>query len=302
MKKVLSISLGSSQRDHQVKTTILGKKFFIARRGTDGDKKKASQLFSEMADEFDVLGIGGMDLFVYAGNKRYQLRETKNIIQGAGKTPVVDGSGLKNTLERKVLYYLSENKILDFQKRKVLIVSAVDRFGMAETLKELGADLRVGDLLFILGLPLVFKSLGPLELIARIIAPVVVKLPLDLLYPTGEKQEKEKSAPRYIKHFREAEVICGDFHLIKRFSPPDLKDKIIITNTVTGKDVARLEKKGLKTLITTTPNLGGRSFGTNVMEAVLVALAEPDSVPLNEQLYLKLLKEINFTPRIENLN
>jgi hypothetical protein len=33
-----------------------------------------------------------------------------------------------------------------------------------------------------------------------------------------------------------------------------------------------LRQKGVETLITSTPNLCGRSFGTNVMEAVLVAL------------------------------
>ena len=60
MKRVLSISLGSSKRDHVVETRILGEDFLIERRGTDGDKKKAYQLFTELDGQYDAFGIGGM--------------------------------------------------------------------------------------------------------------------------------------------------------------------------------------------------------------------------------------------------
>lgn len=55
--------------------------------------------------------------------------------------------------------------------------------------------------------------------------------------------------------------------------PERLDGKIIVTNTVTQEDVEMMKEKGVKMLITTTPNINGRSFGTNVMEGVLVAVA-----------------------------
>ena len=48
MKQIISISLGSSERDHAVETEILGEKVIIERRGTDGDIKKAVKLFEEL--------------------------------------------------------------------------------------------------------------------------------------------------------------------------------------------------------------------------------------------------------------
>ena len=302
MKKVLSISLGSKKRDHRVKTSICGQELLLERRGTDGDKDEAKKLFAELDGCYDVFGIGGMDLYVFSGNHRYKIRETQKIIQYAEKTPVVDGSGLKNTLERKVIADLSRQEIIDFSKKRVLIVSAVDRLGMAEALKKEGADLRIGDLLFVLGLPLVLKSLRSLEIFTRITAPLIVKLPLRFLYPTGKKQEENSSGWRYHRVYQQSEIIAGDFHLIKRFIPDQLKNKTIITNTVTEKDVELLQKKGLKTLITTTPELEGRSFGTNLMEAACVALAEKNDLPLENEYYFSLLEEINFKPRIEELN
>ena len=39
--------------------------------------------------------------------------------------------------------------------------------------------------------------------------------------------------------------------------PKSLEGKIIITNTVTSKDVSLLKSLGVDTLVTTTPNWGG---------------------------------------------
>lgn len=55
--------------------------------------------------------------------------------------------------------------------------------------------------------------------------------------------------------------------------PEQMAGKTIITNTVTKEDRALLKRLVYICLITTTPNFNGRSFGTNVLEAALVALA-----------------------------
>src|SRR5690606_14989923 len=98
--------------------------------------------------------------------------------------------------------------------------------------------------------------------------PVVTRLPFKILYPTGEKQETVH--PRYARHFHWADIIAGDFHFIRRNMPGDMRGKLIITNTITADDVGELQRRGVRWLVTTTPELGGRSFGTNVLEAMLV--------------------------------
>jgi hypothetical protein len=47
MKKVLSISLGSSTRNHTTEVEFLGERIWISRQGTDGDWEKALQLYRE---------------------------------------------------------------------------------------------------------------------------------------------------------------------------------------------------------------------------------------------------------------
>lgn len=296
MKHVMSVSLGSSTRDHSVETELLGEKFLIERIGTDGDIEKAIETIKKYDGIVDAFGLGGIDLYIYAGANRYTFRDARRIARAAQKTPVVDGSGLKNTLERKVIAYLQREMGMVFAGKKVLMVCAVDRFGMAESFWEAGAKMTFGDLIFALGIPVSISSMKSLQRLARIIAPVAVQLPFKMLYPTGDKQEK--SNPKYGRYYENADVIAGDFHFIRRYMPENLKRKCIITNTVTAKDIELLKAKGVSMLVTTTPELNGRSFGTNVMEGVLIALLgkSPDTVTADE--YSAILDKIGFKPRI----
>lgn len=298
MKRVVSISLGSSKRNHAVEVELLGELCSVERIGTDGDMTKMIEMITKLDGEVDAFGLGGMDLYVFAGNKRYTLREAKNVVKAVKKTPIVDGSGLKNTLERKVISYLQEKTDLLQGSPHVLMMSGADRFGMAEALAAAGCRLTLGDLIFTVGLPVPLRSLKALENVARVLAPFICQLPLSMLYPTGNKQEENK--PKAQALFAAADIVAGDFHFIRRYMPVDMRGKVIITNTTTQEDVALLKERGVKTLVTTTPELNGRSFGTNVMEALLVALAgKQRELGANE--YEGLLQALDFTPRITNL-
>ena len=107
--------------------------------------------------------------------------------------------------------------------------------------------------------------------------------------------------PRHGKFFAWADIIAGDWHYIRRHMPPALPGKTILTNTVTPEDVELLRRRGARLLVTTTPELGGRSFGTNVMEAVLVALSGRRPEELGPADYERLLDALDFRPRIEHL-
>lgn len=296
MKRVMSVSLGSSTRDHSVETEFLGEKFFIERVGTDGDMEKAVKIIREFDGRVDAFGLGGIDLYIYAAGKRYMFRDAAKIAKAALKTPVVDGSGLKNTLERRVISHLTDQRGINFSGKKVLMVSAVDRPGMARSLWDAGASMNFGDLIFGLGIPFGISSIKYFDRITRVLVPIVVQLPFKMLYPTGEKQESVN--PKYGHYYHEADIIAGDFHFIRRYMPENLKDKWIITNTVTQKDIELLKERGVSKLITTTPELNGRSFGTNVMEGVLIALAQKLPDQMNEDEYIGILDKVGFEPRI----
>ena len=160
MKRVVSVSLGSSTRDKRVETEILGERFIIERIGTDGDTSRYRKLVEELDGQVDAIGMGGIDLYLQAGQARYQIRDAARLIQGVRRTPVVDGGGIKNSWEKYViLEYLPKEAGISFAGRRVLQVSSVDRYGMAEAFTQAGAQTLFGDFYFALGLPIPMRSL-----------------------------------------------------------------------------------------------------------------------------------------------
>jgi len=295
MKRVVSVSIGSSKRNAAAEVELLGEKFSLERVGTDGSFEKAIELIKQLdADpEVAAIGLGGIDLYLYAAGRRYTIRDALKLARAAKQTPVVDGSGLKHTLERKVVADL--DSVIGWKGRKVVMTSAVDRFGMAEALWEHGAEMVFGDLIFGLGVPIPIRTLRGLRLLAKALLPVFTKLPFTWLYPTGEKQDKQIQDWRG-KYYDWADVVAGDFLYIKRFMPDRIPGKIVLTNTTTSADVEMLRERGAAMLVTTTPRLNGRSFGTNVMEALFVALA--GKFPLSEQDYLEYINKLGLGPNI----
>lgn len=301
MKRAVSISIGSSRRNKAVEVTLLGEKVSIERIGTDGDMEAAALKYKELDGKVDAFGVGGAELAILVDGKTFPLYSAQPMARFVKKTPIVDGSGLKNTLENKAPAFL-DLKIGDYvnaHERKVLVVEGVSRWGLSKSFAEAGYETIFGDFMFGLGLPIAIRKLSQLKMLAHLLLPVVSRLPFEWIYPTGEKQEQR--TPKWGNYYAWATIIAGDCHYIKRFMPDDLTGKVIVTNTTTPEDVEAFHRAGVKYLVTTTPVLEGRSFGTNMMEAALVAVAgkgRPLTLPeLNE-----MIDTLGFEPQLQQLN
>ncbi len=301
MKRAVSISIGSSKRDKKVELTLLGEKVIIERIGTDGDMEAAALKYKELDGQVDAFGVGGADLGAIVDGKFYPFHSVQKLVRYVEKTPIVDGGGLKNTLENKAPAFLERHlkEYLDQHGRKVMITVGVDRWGLSKSFVEAGYEAVFCDFMFTLGLPIPIRSLRSLRILAALLIPIVSRLPFEWLYPTGGKQEVRQ--PKWEKCYRWATVIAGDCHYIKRHMPDDLQGKIIVTNTTTQEDVELFRRCGVKYLVTTTPVLEGRSFGTNMIEAALVAVSGKGR-PLTVDELNQLLDQLGFEPQLQELN
>jgi len=297
VKQVVSVSLGSSTRDHRARVNLLGEAFDVSRTGTDGKLDVAIAKVKALDGHIDAIGLGGIDVYLYAGKQRYALRDGLRLLEAATITPVVDGSGLKNTLEREAVRFMQDDLKIDLAGKRVLMVSALDRFGMAQALVDAGADVLFGDFIFALDKDMPVRGLAEFEQLAEKYLPDACKLPFQFFYPTGKKQEKPPE-PKYPQYYDDAEIVAGDFHFMRQFMPERLDGKIVLTNTVTPANVEELKSRGVAQLITTTPDFGGRSFGTNVIEAALLALLGKKWADVTPADYERVLHELNLKPRV----
>ena len=299
MKRAVSISLGSSKRDKSVEVSLLGERVCIERRGTDGDMEKAAQLYRELDGVVDAFGVGGADLGLLIDQRWYPLYSVGQMVRFVKKTPIVDGTGLKTTLERRVSAYMDRHIPTALVPRRVMLTGAADRWGMTMSFVDGGYACLFCDLMFGLGLPIPIRSVAAVKRLATVIMPIVGRLPFHWVYPTGEKQEH--NTPKYGEWYRWATVIAGDCHYIKRFMPPRLEGKVICTNTTTPQDVEQFRRAGVRCLVTTTPVMDGRSFGTNMLEAALIA-ASGQGRPLSHAELDGLIDTLKLEPSLQLLN
>lgn len=302
MKHAVSVSIGSSKRNKSVEVNLLGEMIKIERIGTDGDMEAAALKFQELDGKVDAFGVGGADLEVVADGKVYPFYSVKPMVRLIKKTPVVDGGGLKNTLENKAPAFLDEKigNYINERGRKVFITLGVDRWGLSKSFVDAGYETIFGDMMFGLDIPIAVKTLKQLKTVAALLMPLAGRLPFAWIYPTGEKQEKH--VPKWHKYYEWGTVIAGDCHYVKRHMPLEgMQGKVVVTNTTTPDDVEFFRKCGIKYLVTTTPVLEGRSFGTNMMEAALVALAGKGRALSWDEL-TEMIQKLGFEPQLQELN
>jgi len=162
MKRAVSISIGSSKRNKAVEVQLLGETVSIERIGTDGDMEAAALKYKELDGKVDAFGVGGADLGTYIEGNFYPYHSVQKLTRYIEKTPVVDGGGLKNTLENKAPSFLEKTigGYINSCGRKVMLPMGLDRWGLSKNFVEAGYETTFCDWMFALGVLVVFAFFG----------------------------------------------------------------------------------------------------------------------------------------------
>jgi hypothetical protein len=262
---------------------VLGQPVHLSREGMNGQMERAVSRIQELDGTVDAIGLGGIDMYVRVAGKQFPIGDGLKLARAAQRTPVVDGSGLKDTLERRVPGDLAAVGLVG-PGRRILLVSALDRFGLAEAFVELGCQCVFGDLIFHIGIDYPLTTLQEVDELAERYRSRMLTVPFHLLYPTGSRQDERHPDPRFQKYFENTDVIAGDRHLVLRHLPDRIDHKGIVTTTTRPSTLDTLRNAGACWVTTTTPEMEGVSGGTNLMEAVLVALSgkRPEEIAPDE--------------------
>ena len=294
MKRAVSVSLGSSSRDKRVLVKFKDKEIIVERIGTDGDIEKAKRLYTELDGKIDAFGVGGVDLYLRLDRREYPLRAALKLVEGVKKTPLVDGRGLKHTLERRVFELAAPLLKESPHFKQAFVPVAVDRIGLAQAVSEVSEAIVIGDLMVALGIPIPIRGIASFKRLARVLLPIVSYFPMSMIfYGSGGAEQKTK----YTNFFNSSDLLAGDFLFMRKYMPERLSGKTVITNTTTEENIELLRKRGVRLVITTTPRYEGRSFGTNMLEAALTVYAGKGR-PLSDDELNALIDELELRPAV----
>ena len=297
---VVSVSLGSSSRDRDVEIALGPYEARLRRVGCDGDGAVAAARLRELdADPaVDVLTLGGIDRIWRIGDRCYEVVEAERLASNVRSKPVVCGFGVKTTVELATVgRYLDEGLVGPDQE--FLVLSLAERYDLARLLRDRGCSLTFGDLPLSLGIPFPLRSFAAAERLARILLPVARRMPIRFFYPQGAAQDRRE--PAHGSLFAGADVLAGDFLLLRRYAPDDLGGKTVLTNSTTESDREWLREAGVRLLLPTTPRFEGRAFGANVLEGLLAAVLLREGREPSSDAYVGTAERLGLRPEPEPL-
>jgi len=302
MKEIICVSLGPASRNYEFRTQMFGQEVRVRRFGADGDPAQAQELIARFDGQADAIALGSMSRWFRVGRHVCEQQQIRQIAEAAGETPVVDGIHLKRTLERwAISQIIRQNRDL-FAHKSVFVLAGVDRYAVAQVLSRLSDRLCFGDPIFHLNLPLALCSFNLLESYAKWVLPSLCRGPYGRLAPIGPEQEQR--APRGEKYFAQADIIVGDFALIRRFAPDDLRGKVVISDSLSARDVDDLRERGVESLITLTPPLDANHpfVGPAVLEAIFVSFMDKPPAELTDDDFLNMIPTSGLQPHLTVLN
>lgn len=302
MKHIISISLGSSQRDYHIKTIILGYPLDIQRIGTNGDDILAAILVASYDGQVDAISLHTQSPGFSLTSNAKPSPTTMRLLAMADSTPAWQGCHIRTALERWAIKCVADTHPSLVRHRHILFLQGLDSYHLIEALQPYYPTLTFADPLLDTGkawLP-ALRTRAQLAAYAQTLYPLTfVTSPHTRSIRLGNLKQTKQIASLFAR----ADVVVGDMEIFQHLAPDDLRKLTLITNAPTVQDIKDMRERGLETLITMTPSLHSEHpyVTSDVLEA-MIAVMHPHTNTLNETHIFDFLAQSGWQPTIQHLN
>jgi predicted amino acid dehydrogenase len=295
MKKVVTVTLGSSKQDFSFETNFLGHRFQVKRMGADDDTGKAWELMRRQQATADAIGLGEIGDHYQVGLRTVVNKETQRLLNVVTRVPVTTGATLRRLLQVRAVRHVQHALGNYFNNNLVLFLSGMRNYDMAVALSDYTKNLSFADALFQTGAPTMLTSLEQLELYAKGSNWALSGKPGEMLEAalSGFKSSRVASA------VAKSHVIVGTFAELKAVgNAANLSGKTLITSAVDDERLAFFKQCKVNLVIDVSPKLFDRVVGVNVIEAMVLAALGKPSEEVSDDDFAEILDELAITPRL----
>ena len=295
MKKVVTVTLGSSKQDFEFKTQFLGQSFSVRRMGADQDTGKAWELMRRQQATADAIGLGEIPDHYQVGLRTVINKETQRLLNVVTRVPVTTGATLRRMLQVRAVRFVQKELGHYFNNNLVLFLSGMRNYDMAVAMSDYTKNLSFADALFQTGAPTMLGSLDQLELYAKGSQYML----------SGKSGQMLEAAMAGFKNRMVADVVAkshvivGTFAELKAVSnATNLEGKTIITSAVDDERLAFFTKSKVNLVIDVSPKLFPEVVGINTIEAMILAKLEKPQEEVSDDDFDEILNELDIKPRL----
>jgi predicted amino acid dehydrogenase len=301
MKKILVLHLGDDEET--TTTSFLDQAFEIHRLGTGGDPDRAGALIAQYDGKVDAIALEGFAAQLKLGTESRVHAIGAALKAATAHTPIVDGSGVRDGLERWAVMLADRAQPGIFAEKIILMTPGLNHAGLIDELNKHSRTIRYADPFVFFNLPN-FPLVGSRQTLEQAAGLTLDRLhdaPFRRLHPlAGTPHAHRPESP-----FHSADILAGDIGAIRRYAPALLERKTIVVEYATATDLEDLRERGVSIVVTLMPSLNGKGevgqWSAAAIEAVFAALRPDPTVPLSEDTYLDLMANLDWTPAIRYL-
>jgi len=295
MKKVVTVTLGSSKQDFEFKTKFLGQQFSVSRMGSDMDTGKAWELMRRQQATADAIGLGEISDHYQVGLRTIENKETKRLTNVVTRVPVTTGATLRRLLQVRAVRHVQKELGNYFNNNLVLFLSGMRNYDMAVAMSDYTKNLSFADAIFQTGAPALLGSLEQLELYAKGSNLMLGTTPGQVLESSLTAFKKNRVASAVAK----SHVIVGTFAEIQAVTKDgNLDGKTLITSAVDDERLEYFKKQRANLVIDVSPKLFDKVVGINTIEAMILAALEKPQEEVSDDDFDEILDELKIAPRL----
>jgi predicted amino acid dehydrogenase len=295
MKKVVSVTMGSSKKDFSFETDFLGQHFKVQRLGADKDPKKAWELLRRQQASADAIGLGEVADHVHVGTTTIVNRDTNKLLKVVTRVPVTTGAKLRRLLQVRAVRHVQKELGHYFNNNLVLFMSGMRNYEIAVALSDYTKNLSFADPVFQAGSPVLLGSLTQLELYAKGNEFVAGQKPWRML----EKSLAGLKNMRVANAVGKAHVIVGNYDEIRAVGTlANLGGKTLITSAVDDEQMTFYKQCKVNLVIDVSPKLFDRVVGISTLEAMILAKLERSAEELADEEFEEIIDELDLKPRL----
>ena len=295
MKKVVTVTLGSSKKDFEFKTKFLGQEFSVQRMGADRDSGKAWELMRRQQAHADAIALSDMVDHYHVGLRTVVNKESQRLMQVVTRVPVTTGASLRRLLQVRAVRYVQKELGHYFNNNLVLFLSGMRNYDMAVALSDYTKNLSFADPVFQAGSPLLLSSLDQLELYAKgkeLIPNIVPGKFLKSVLSTVKNKIVANAVGK-------SHVIVGTFREIQAVaSGGNLEGKTLITSAVDDEALAFFTKHKVNLVVDVSPKLFDKVVGISTITAMILAATGKPEAELSDHDFEEIINELDIKPRL----
>ncbi|MCC7478603.1 hypothetical protein IT575_09135 [bacterium] len=250
-----------------------------------------SRQLPELLERYDAVALQGIVSSFRIAGRRYQYDPVWQLLDlDRHYARVSDGSGLRNVLERFLIAEALKEVGPQVRGKRILVLCGLSRYGAAEVLSGVSDKLTFGDLLYgyRLGIPIQgFKSFVNA---APQLVQMVSATPAQWFWPST--RSGRPWTPRYRSYFRRSDVIVGDLPYFERYAPSRLSGKTLFVTLNSESELDFFRRRGARCVVSLTPVIDGQYMPLAVLGAALKLQARGRSFEELEAFYLARLQQM----------